>query len=132
MSAFGRNMKAWAEKAKAGVDQVTRAAIIDVSTDVIKQTPVDSGRARGNWFASIDNPIQSPILTEKDVTGAMSIARTNAVAAGAPGNKYYLTNNLPYIFRLEYQGWSKQAPQGMVRVSVLRFHAALKKAINEL
>ena len=33
----------------------------------------------------------------------------------------YIFNNTPYLERIEYQGWSKQAPNGFVRISVMQF-----------
>ena len=39
---------------------------------------------------------------------------------------YYLSNNLPYIRRLEYEGHSGQAPNGMVRVTMAKADKILK------
>lgn len=127
-------MRQWADKAKRGYKQVIRATIIDVSTNIAKRTPVDTGRARGNWFPSLDTPITTSDLRFKYGKGGAGVFNSSLypAAANAAGHKYYLTNNLPYIFRLEYQGWSKQAPNGMVRVSVIEFQQALTKAISEL
>lgn len=127
---FSSNMRQWAEKVGQGLDQVVRASEIDLSTRIIKRTPVDTGRARGNWFPSVDTPITK--FDNASKSAATSISAAVAVANNAVGRKYYLTNNLPYIFRLEYQGWSNQAPNGMVRVSVIEFQQALTKAISEL
>ena len=44
------------------------------------------------------------------------------------GNVVYLTNNLPYAQRLEYEGWSKQAPAGMVRVNMARIADIMKES----
>ena len=138
-------MRKWADKAKVGVDRVIRASALDITTAAIKRTPVGNptlwkskppvgyvgGQACGNWFASINTPnTKSTNAIDKD--GAATIANAQAAIEDAPGNILYITNNLPYIFRLEYQGWSTQAPVGMVRVSVLEFNNALSKAIGEL
>ena len=127
---FGSDMRKWAEKAKQGTDQVIRASLIDVSTRIIKRTPVDTGRARGNWTASLNGP--NLTFDETSISESNAINSAAATSASAPGNVFYLTNNLPYIFRLEYQSWSTQAPNGMVRVSVIEFQQALTKAISEL
>lgn len=38
------------------------------------------------------------------------------------GNKTaYIWNTTPYLERIEYQGWSKQAPNGFVRIAVMQF-----------
>ena len=59
------------------------------------------------------------------------------------GTKCFLTNNLPYIVKLEFggygtknpvdvnaQGFSKQAPAGMVRINLARFPAQLARAFK--
>ena len=46
------------------------------------------------------------------------------------GHVFYLVNNLPYIRRLE-QGWSQQAPAGMVAVTVSEFQQTVARAATE-
>ena len=76
------------------------------------------GRARGNWQCSLDAPITSE-NGRIDPNGSAAIAEvTSTVKAG---HVNYLSNNVPYIRRLEYKGHSKQAPDGMVRISLQRF-----------
>ncbi|WP_330210091.1 hypothetical protein [Pseudomonas sp. AM4(2022)] len=41
-------------------------------------------------------------------------------------------NNLPYGPRLEYEGWSNQAPAGMVQITVTEFQMFINKAVSEL
>jgi hypothetical protein len=41
------------------------------------------------------------------------------------GSVVYLTNNVPYIQKLEYDAHSRQAPNGMVRISVALFEGVL-------
>jgi hypothetical protein len=41
------------------------------------------------------------------------------------GSIFYLTNNLPYGERLEY-GYSKQAPSGMVRITLAEYEKILR------
>lgn len=148
MSTFSDNMRKWAEKSKKGIDQVNRAAILQLSNSVIKRTPVGNpalwqssapagyigGTARGNWFASVGAPITQPNLSSISGQGGDQNVQSKLSAAitEATGDVFYLTNNVPYIFRLEYQGWSSQAPTGMVRVSVTEFQQALTKAVAEL
>jgi hypothetical protein len=43
-----------------------------------------------------------------------------------------MINALPYGPRLEYEGWSSQAPAGMVRISVVEFQTFVDKAVMEL
>ena len=43
-----------------------------------------------------------------------------------------MMNNLPYGPRLEYEGWSSQAPAGMVQVSVTEAQTFVNNAVSGL
>lgn len=87
------------------------------------------GRFRGNWQFSIDTPADG-VLDQIDVSGNVSVAvlRTQ-VQSLTIGQTAYLVNNLPYAVPLEY-GHSKQAPGGMVRVTLARFQHIVDEAIR--
>jgi len=77
------------------------------------------GRFRANWvvnYGSIDETITNDI----DKSGAKTIAKA-AEKVGAykfEDGSVWLSNSLPYSVRLE-NGWSQQAPVGMVRISLI-------------
>jgi hypothetical protein len=50
----------------------------------------------------------------------------------APGNVWYLTNNLPYIARLEFDSWSTQAREGMVRISLRELDRSIDEQVANL
>jgi hypothetical protein len=101
------------------VNQQVRAVTIGVFSSVIKMTPVDTGRAKGNWQCTIGNPANT-ILEIEDPAGTIADGAMIATVPNPAGSKVYLTNNLPYIQKLEY-GHSTKAPNGMVRISIDRF-----------
>jgi hypothetical protein len=69
-------------------------------------------------------------LNDKD--GSATISRVTAETLNlAAGQTIYLINNLIYGPGLEY-GRSKQAPQGMVRLTVQEYGAVVTKAANEV
>jgi hypothetical protein len=112
------------------LDQGIRATLLEVSTAIIKGTPAKTGRARGNWQASIGRGATGEVSVDSVRSGeAKAIAEVNQKASVAVGDLYYLTNNLPYIERLEY-GWSKQYPSGMVRINLQNFNRLLVKNIK--
>jgi hypothetical protein len=119
----------WAEKTKQTADQVVRSTLLQITEMVIMRTPVDTGRARGNWLPSLGSPASGE--GSPDPGGTQTIQSALPVIRDATGDIYYLTNNLPYIRRLEYEGWSGQAPAGMLRVSVQEFERALRQAVAE-
>ena len=91
------------------------------------------GRFKGNWQAGI-NSAPSGVLDGEDATGKKDeggptigkmIGTINGKAS--EGDAIYLVNNLPYAQRLE-GGWShRQAPNGMVALSIQKFDG---KVIN--
>jgi hypothetical protein len=72
-------------------------------------------------------------LTGIDPTGNATIQRfiASVKESGAAGKVHYLTNNLPYAYRLEY-GWSRQAPNGMVGVTVVEFQSIVNAAAKDV
>lgn len=137
MTSFTLDVKAFAERAAENADVVIRKLCIDLLSDIVLNTPVDSGRARANWQCSIGAPISGQLSfsgdTGKGITApkesaasADAINRGQAIAAHATGNVFWISNNLPYIYRLEFEGWSKQAPNGMVRLAIDRAQRAMR------
>lgn len=85
------------------------------------------GRFRGNWQFSIDTPADG-VLDQIDPSGNVSVAVLRAqVQSLTIGQTAYLVNNLPYAVPLEY-GHSKQAPGGMVRITLARFQQIVDEA----
>jgi hypothetical protein len=114
---FSDDLQRFAETAGATVDETLRAVTFELFSSVITDTPVDTGRARGNWQCRIDQrPTGTTERTGADAATAEAQAQLGAFGAG---HTAWLINNLPYIERLEY-GYSKQAPAGMVRKNVAR------------
>ena len=113
------------------LDKGIRATLFEVSTAIIKGTPADTGRARGNWQASVGRGATGVVAAAGSVgsSEAKAIAEVDQTVSVAVGDLYYLTNNLPYIERLEY-GWSQQAPGGMVRKNMQNFNRLLVKNIK--
>jgi len=108
-------------------ENMVRATLFNLSYRIIKESPVDTGRFRGNWQASVNTPKVTQ-LKRKDRTGTGTIDSINNVLGKfSMGQTFYLTNNLPYARRLEY-GYSKQAPSGFLRINVMRVQSELEKA----
>lgn len=82
---------------------------------VVDRTPVLTGSARASWNASVGEPIVINRINRDTLNplGPPSFPLKSAPAF----SKIYITNGVPYIMQLEY-GSSKQAPQGMLRVTL--------------
>lgn len=131
---FSSMVSKFAKAAPEQANAVIRKSTLELFTDIIMDTPVKTGRARGNWQVSFGSPA-SGVLDERGdkesdnktssptagvITDALNSDRTTSVI--------FLTNNLPYIKKLEY-GYSKKSPRGMVRKNLLKANATLLKNI---
>ncbi|MDI2590027.1 hypothetical protein POF45_01090 [Pseudomonas sp. 681] len=87
------------------------------------------GRFRGNWQFSIDAPAEG-VLDQIDPAGGVTLAKLKLqVEQLTMGQTAYIVNNLPYAVPLEY-GHSRQAPGGMVRITLARFQQIVDEAIR--
>ncbi len=87
------------------------------------------GRFRGNWQVTFEAPATGPI-DNIDPSGGTTLAIGSAELSGAKiGTTIYLVNCLPYAERLEF-GWSKQAPAGVVRVTVAEFQSVVQDVVG--
>lgn len=117
MSTFKLDISKFIDKTSKSADAQVRKVCLDLVTGIVLKTPVDTGRARANWVTSIGSP--SDNVTESvDPSGSSTITGSLGAISKATGNVLWITNNLPYIYRLEFEGWSRQAPAGMVRVTI--------------
>lgn len=105
---------------------------------LINKSPVKTGRFRGAWVVSNNTADRSEPDTPDKSEGQANISYTRArvlIESLKQGDVVYISNNLDYALMLEY-GWSKQAPAGMVAVSLNEIDAWLqgvkKTAIDSL
>ncbi len=118
---FERDLNAFVKDTGVELEQVVRKVALDVHNRVSEKTPVDTGRARGNWNVKAGSPDLST-----DNTGLSSVLTLKK----GDGNKpIYITNNLPYAQKLE-DGHSKQAPAGMVALTMAEIDAGIKNVIR--
>ncbi len=105
----------------------TQKLAFDILAGVVEETPVLTGRARGNWQVSLGSPIESA-LEIMDQNGEITKAKGNAIIEKMkPFGVVYITNNLPYIEFLE-EGTSDKAPDGMVAITLDRLGLSFEGA----
>jgi len=128
---FALDVSRFVGKARMTMDDVVKGALYGIGGRVIKTTPMDSGRARGNWVVSMDNyqKTQTGVLDKTGEKSLDRIARQLEAFKAGKTQSVFLTNTLPYIVMLEY-GWSQQAPAGMVRLVLLTFNGVSVKDIG--
>lgn len=124
---------------------VVKVVVFELLRRIVIKTPVDTGRAAGSWMVrggSTDNfVLPESSQMSRDEAAAAAMARVSKIDFTNLENVYWIYNNLPYIESLEYglypdpvkrgsyvtgvgyviktvAGYSKQAPAGMVRLSI--------------
>lgn len=121
---FSLDVRKWADVTGLSLENAVRAASIEVFSRVIRRSPVDTGRFRGNWQINQRGFTESKF----DPSGQVTIAAVTAdVEQSEVGGIISLINNLPYAERLEF-GHSGQAPEGMVRLTAQEFSAIAEEA----
>lgn len=131
MTDFERSIDNFIKKAKQNPEKVVRQVTVKLYTAIIMSSPVDTGRFRMNWQATYKDPATAELIAN-DPSGRRAVANmTNFVMTYPEWDDFRLTNPLPYAERLEY-GYSRQAPQGMVRVNVARFQRLIDEAASRM
>lgn len=152
MSDFLVDITAFSRDANKSLEDTAQAVVINLFKGVIEATPVGSpsiwkdpkaaakavadgytgGRARGNWQLS-DESEKTGVLDFQDGKAGLRAADNTIsdLSKIQVGTRHFLTNNLPYIGRLEYDGHSGQAPDGMVRKNMVRIVFSLRSIVQE-
>lgn len=132
---FQGDIDKWIKQVKSGLDDVIRDFVKAVHADLVKRSPVDTGRFRANWQITY-NHIPMYALNEYDKSGEKTIAsgiRTaNVLPLGRGGavTTIYFSNMLIYANALEY-GHSQQAPAGVLGLVAIRLRSYMAEAIIE-
>jgi len=127
------------KEAPQWVDGVTRKIVIELGNRAVMRSPVGDadywisppppgyvgGRFRANWQYGFGS-VPPGEIDAVDVSGSATISRITASSTGARG-VHYITNNLPYAQRLE-DGWSRQAPSGIVSLIELELPEIVRMA----
>lgn len=128
---FGEQLARIAEKNKARLDLVVRKVALDMGGSIVRMSPVLTGRLRANWVYGA-GALNTTTTEATDKSGGVSLANiAQGVGAWKPGETMYISCSLPYAYRIEYEGWSKQAPSGMVRTTVANFQTHFARALGE-
>lgn len=132
---FALDVSKFVEKTKRNNETVMRSVAFKLFSAIIKASPVaevGGGRFRMNWQTAGATP-RSGLVAGKDKTGATAIASAQTFITNTQAwEEFTLANNLPYANVIEFGGYpgsgpntvggfSKQAPQGVVRINVVRF-----------
>ena len=100
------------------VELVKKKVGMQLLERLVMMTPVDTGRARSNWFVTLDTPSSAVATNPPFPSASVTINDgANIISLVSGGQSIWISNNLPYIEPLE-NGWSSQAPAGMLAVAL--------------
>lgn len=144
---FSSDIAKFAAKTIRKNNAIVRKIVIDLGTSLVLKTPVGNptlwqnpegspegyagGAARANWQYG-NGEMPEGVLDLIDKGGNSTINRIiGGVQASPAASIHWVANNLPYMKRLE-EGWSKQAPQGMLRLTVTEFEQTVRDALKNV
>jgi hypothetical protein len=113
MKGLALELNVLARESESETLRLLRGAALQALTGLVLGTPVDTGRARGNWLVGINQPVDVEAGVE-DKAGGLTITRGQLKFLRVKlGDDIWLANNVPYILRLA-GGWSEQASEGWI------------------
>lgn len=125
----------YAMRFRGRMTKFKRGVLLKLFGAVIKDTPVLTGRLRGNWMfgkAILPPPGRTDTKKEELETHQQLVFTEILTKVEHDDQSYYLVNTMPYTNRIEYHGWSHtKAPQGMVRKNITRIAGLLQAEANK-
>lgn len=115
-------LEQWAAKVGKSLDQADRAIKLQVLTDLVGNTRVDTGRLRGNWQVSESAP-KSGTLERLDKSGSAVISAESKNITSE--SVTYFVNNLPYA-----STWNER--DAIISRARARINQIVRIAVNEV
>lgn len=113
-------------------ERLLKKVTLDVTANLIEDTPVDTGWARSNWVPKIGSAAEGDegfdhsynnrkgkiqAIAGQSALQGSGIASVSTYKLGE--GSIFITNNVPYIVDLN-EGTSKQAPRAFVEAAIAR------------
>lgn len=125
LATFSLRIRALGSEIAQRTDETVRQAALAIDQAVVLSTPVDTGRARSNWIVQLGS--DSNETREPLPVGAVLSEAAAKISEYKGGTEIHITNNLPYINRLN-EGHSAQAPAGFVETATQIAFEAVRKS----
>ncbi len=144
-TAFAEQIRAFARKADERANLIVRKILFDLDASLVYKSPVGDpkywkrkpppgyvgGRFRANWQYGL-NQVNPTTTENKDKSGGTTLNRlVTSTPERVLGAVHFTTNSLPYAIPLENGHSWRQAPNGMVQVTILEFDPIVRRAAAE-
>jgi hypothetical protein len=131
---FNKAIEDMSARAYRRAVEATKRVAYRLQKKVVEATPIDTGRAAGNWGLSVGKPIEGyddpPTAGwSKSEVRARTISKARSMLKGykEASQTIYLANNVPYITILEY-GSNVHAARAMLSTSMEEIVVELQQA----
>ncbi len=114
---FDKDLVNFSKRTGVELDKTVRKIALELYDGITAKTPVDTGRAKGNWNLSAGKKNTKVNVMAKGKQGV-------SLKKGDGEKPIYITNSLPYIYALEH-GHSQKASAGMVAITVNEVRVSL-------
>lgn len=143
MASFEDQLKGVSSRVKLKSELIVRRLVLNIADSIIEVSPVGDavywehpeyapvGYVGGHFIANWDygfNSIPRNKYDDIDASGDVSMNRIKSGMTEAFGI-HYIVNNLEYSIRLE-NGHSSQAPNGMVKLTAMKFGSFVKDSLR--
>ena len=140
MAKWTMDLNKYCKNKEVELKDVRKTYAFALYSSIVKKTPVDTGRARGNWNITVGHDDTTSSKKTKP-----QFKNVDEVPKVEGDESIYISNNLPYITKLEYggypnppkkgsgktvKGYSKQAPEGMVGVTLANNENIFESAVR--
>jgi hypothetical protein len=122
---FQFELNKFTKSIEQNVIDTQKAAIREIALRVVRRTPIKTGRAKSSWYPGINSPdrTEQPAVTGTPLNAsfaeAQSLDRLSMFDRAKLGDTLYLSSNIPYILRIESDGWPGRGPYMPVKLTLL-------------
>ena len=98
--------------------------MMDIMMQTMKNSPVDTGRTKANWWISMWQPSEEMLWDHHDYTQTIQVNKNElATVDRGEHTSIWMVNNVHYAIQLEtgtaWYGFSPKAPNGMLLFSLI-------------
>ena len=152
---FASQVKGFVEKADTLTTKAFQGSCYQVSYDIAEESPVSTGQLLGSWApalnemgayhfepresAWIDTPGGDVIkVTEIEIANRAAAMQNMTSRLGAvtlalsKKDRFYLTNNTPYIMQAEHAGWEEVDAYHMREKALINWQQIVNSVVSRL
>lgn len=127
---FNIQLANWQNRFKGDLDALARQTCQQISLNVVRDTPVDTGFLRSSWQPSIGQPRSGKGKENDDGARVVSAVALTSAQMRA-GQKFWMVNNANYANYVEF-GTSRMRARLFVTRNVKRAKSVVSRIAREL